>query len=101
MSTSDGAGSVIAGIVLAAGSSSRLGGETPKQLLVLNGRPLVQHAVDTVAEAGLDPIVVVLGHRAEDVERALVLPSNARTVRNALFATGQASSLVALSLIHI
>jgi len=95
VSTSDGAGSVIAGIVLAAGSSSRLGGETPKQLLVLNGRPLVQHAVDTVAEAGLDPIVVVLGHRAEDVERALVLPSNARTVRNALFATGQASSLVA------
>lgn len=86
---------VIAGVVLAAGSSSRLGGDTPKQLLMLNGRTLVQHALDAVAGAGLDPIVVVLGFRADDVERALILPSGPRTmvVRNPAFAAGQASSV--------
>jgi molybdenum cofactor cytidylyltransferase len=54
---------VITGIVLAAGTSSRFG--RTKQLLELDGKPLVQHAVDAAAAGGLDEIVVVLGHDAE------------------------------------
>jgi len=82
---------VISGIVLAGGTSSRLG--QPKQLLDLGGRPLLQHAVDAVAAAGLDELIIVLGHRAEDVAAAVTLPAGARSVLNPDYATGQASSM--------
>src|SRR5919106_3825168 len=48
--------SLIAAVVLAAGTSSRLG--RPKQLLELRGRPLLQHAVDAAFEAGIGGNVV-------------------------------------------
>jgi molybdenum cofactor cytidylyltransferase len=81
----------ISGIVLAGGTSSRFG--QPKQLLELEGRPLLQHAVDAAAAAGLDEVVVVLGHLAGDIAAALSLPAGARTVVNPDYATGQASSM--------
>jgi molybdenum cofactor cytidylyltransferase len=84
---------VISGIVLAAGTASRFG--STKQLVEVGGKPLVQHAVDTAEEAALGEIVVVLGHDAERVTAALLLPENARTVLNTQFAEGQSTSLVA------
>lgn len=81
----------VAGVVLAAGSSRRLG--RPKQLVALRGRPLLQHAIDAAAAAGLDEVVVVVGHDADRVIAAVDLPPVARTVLNPLHATGQASSL--------
>jgi molybdenum cofactor cytidylyltransferase len=80
-------------VVLAAGTSSRLRGRRPKQLLELEDRPLVQHVVDAAAAADLDEIVVVTGHEAEDVETAIALPPNARAIRNPSFAEGMAGSL--------
>ncbi len=59
----------IAGIILAAGSSTRFG--RPKQLIEWQGVPLVVRAVAVAARAGLSPIVVVLGSRAEEVRAAL------------------------------
>ena len=59
----------IAGIVLAAGGSSRLG--VPKQLIPFRERPLVWHAVRTAIDAGLSPVVVVCGAAASDVRLAL------------------------------
>jgi CTP:molybdopterin cytidylyltransferase MocA len=47
----------IAGVILAAGSSQRLG--RPKQDEVLAGQPLLQRAIRTAIEAGLSPIIVV------------------------------------------
>ncbi|MQB01523.1 MAG: NTP transferase domain-containing protein [Actinobacteria bacterium] len=82
---------VISGIILAAGSSKRLG--RPKQLLDLEGRPLLQHVVDAAAGAGLQEIVVVLGHDAERIAAALVLPSSARAVVNPDHSAGQSTSL--------
>jgi molybdenum cofactor cytidylyltransferase len=82
---------VLAGVVLAAGTSSRLG--RPKQLLDLDGRPVLQHVVDAAAGAGLDEIVVVLGHEASAVEAAIVLPPGARTTFNPNYASGQSTSL--------
>jgi 4-nitrophenyl phosphatase len=55
----------IAGVVLAAGGSTRFG--QPKQLLDWNGTPLVAHAASVAVQAELDPVVVVVGHRAEHV----------------------------------
>ncbi len=58
------AGLPIATLVLAAGSSSRLG--RPKQLLPYAGVTLLRHAVLTALEAALGPVIVVLGcHEAE------------------------------------
>jgi molybdenum cofactor cytidylyltransferase len=84
---------VISGIVLAAGSGRRFGGT--KQLVPYRGRPLVQHAIDALASAGVDEIVVVTGHDAGRVEEALALPPYGRFVRNPDHATGQSSSLAA------
>ena len=84
---------MITGVVLAAGTSSRLRGERPKQLLEFEERPLVQHAIDAAAAAGLEEIVVVTGHGADEVEAALSLPANARAIRNPSFAEGLAGSL--------
>jgi molybdenum cofactor cytidylyltransferase len=84
---------VITGIVLAAGTSSRFG--RTKQLLELEGKPLVQHAIDAAATAGLDEVVVVLGHDAERVGDSLRLPPSGRTVVNPIYEAGQSTSLVA------
>jgi len=54
---------------------------------------MLQHAIDAAAAAGVDEIVVVLGHDAERIEAALRLPGRARIVVNPDFASGQASSL--------
>jgi molybdenum cofactor cytidylyltransferase len=59
----------IAGVVLAAGTSSRLGAN--KLLLRLDSEALVRRVVRHAAEAGLAPVIVVLGHEAERVAAAL------------------------------
>jgi molybdenum cofactor cytidylyltransferase len=82
---------VISGIVLAAGSGTRFGGT--KQIVAHRGKPLVQHAVDALASAGLGEVVVVTGHDAGEVERVVRLPPQGRFVRNPDHRSGQASSL--------
>jgi molybdenum cofactor cytidylyltransferase len=84
---------VISALVLAAGEGTRFGGT--KQIEILRGKPLVQHAVDAAAGAGVDEIVVVLGHDALRVRDALELPEGSRTVINERYAEGQAGSLAA------
>jgi molybdenum cofactor cytidylyltransferase len=84
---------VITGVVLAAGSSTRFG--RTKQLERHHGAPLVQHPIDALEEAGVDEIIVVVGHDAGAVRAALRLPANARVVENLAHAQGQASSLAA------
>ncbi len=59
----------VAGVVLAAGSSSRLGRN--KLLLELGGQTLVRRAVHTALDGGLAPVLVVLGHEADRVRAAL------------------------------
>ena len=54
----------VLGVVLAAGVGERFrasGGVVPKQLAVVSGRPLVQHAVSAALGAGLDEVVLVAG----------------------------------------
>jgi CTP:molybdopterin cytidylyltransferase MocA len=56
---------VIGGLVLAAGGSSRFGG--PKQLAMLDGRPLLEHVLMALEAAPLDRVAVVLGSHADEV----------------------------------
>lgn len=81
----------VTGVVLAAGSSSRLG--QPKQLLTFRGKPLLQHAVDAMESSGLYDVVLVLGHRAEEISDAVQIGSGTRTVYNPDYLLGQATSL--------
>ena len=59
----------IAGVVLAAGASSRMGRN--KMLLKLEGETLVRRAVRVALAAGLAPVVVVVGFEEERVRREL------------------------------
>ncbi|HEX3327669.1 MAG TPA: nucleotidyltransferase family protein, partial [Actinomycetota bacterium] len=81
---------MIAAVVLAAGTSSRLG--RPKQLLELDGKPLLQHVID-LAAASFDEVVVVLGFEADAIEAALALPLNSRVARNPDYRQGMSTSL--------
>jgi molybdenum cofactor cytidylyltransferase len=84
---------MIAGIVLAAGGSTRMG--RPKMLLAAPGGTLLTAAVAPLLEAGLDRVVVVLGDRAEEVRRGARLPADPRLVLVVCpgWAAGMASSL--------
>jgi CTP:molybdopterin cytidylyltransferase MocA/SAM-dependent methyltransferase len=78
----------VGAIVLAAGAGSRFGG--PKLAARIDGRPVLQHVLDRLAEAGIDdPVVVTAEPLTTDIEwRA------ARPVTNPDPARGLASSLV-------
>lgn len=82
-------------VVLAAGTSSRMG--RPKAILPLpNGDTFLSRIVGTFLDAGIDDVVVVVGHEAEAVVSAFG-PTGlaARFVLNPDFALGQFSSILA------
>ena len=81
---------IIAGLVLAAGASTRFG--SPKVLAQLDGRPLLEHVLETARAAGLAPIVVVEGDAADAIE-AGVRWAGERRVRNPDPGRGLSSSL--------
>lgn len=77
----------IAGVVLAAGASRRMG--VNKLLLPVAGVPMVRHTVERVVAAGCEPVVVVTGHQTPQVRAAVLdvaLESSAPLVRVVRFA---------------
>lgn len=58
-------------LILAAGYGTRLHPLTqnrPKAMLPLLGKPMLHHVVDTVVEAGMKEIVLVVGHYRDQIE---------------------------------
>lgn len=80
----------VAGIILAAGGSTRFG--QPKQLLDWKGQPFIHVVAKTALEAGLAPVVVVTGASAEQVGSA-VKGLNVIVVKNEDWKSGQGSSI--------
>jgi molybdenum cofactor cytidylyltransferase len=81
----------VAGVILAAGQAARFG--FTKQLLPWQDTTLAAHAAQVALDAGLDPVIIVLGHEAEKVEKTLSgLP--VRLAFNSAFAAGQSTSLI-------
>ncbi|CAN7305605.1 NTP transferase domain-containing protein [Rhizobium sp. LjRoot258] len=80
-------------VVLAAGKASRMGEGGPHKLLAeFDGVPLVRRSVMTAIGSRSSSVVVVTGHRKNDIEAALS-GLNAMTVYNPDYASGMASSL--------
>lgn len=81
-----------AGLIVAAGESRRMG--SCKVLLPAGGVPLVRIVATTLLDAGLSPVLAVLGFRAPEVAAALAgLPVICTT--NPRFAQGMGTSLAA------
>jgi molybdenum cofactor cytidylyltransferase len=82
----------VAGLVLAAGGSSRLG--QPKQTLPYNATTLLGHVLDSARACGFDQLVVALGGAADEV-RAKVDLRGADVVENQSYGDGCSSSIAA------
>ncbi|MEX2225798.1 MAG: phosphocholine cytidylyltransferase family protein [Dehalococcoidia bacterium] len=87
-------------VIIAAGDGGRLyplTSDTPKPLLKLRGRPIINHVLDALRTAGVNDVVVVLGYRGEQIRRALddLSPCGMRIrfVENEEFMLGNARSL--------
>lgn len=82
----------VAGIILAAGASSRMGED--KALLQWGERTFLEHLMTALKAAGVEPLRVVLGANAEDVQRRVKLVAGEAVV-NREWERGMLSSLVA------
>lgn len=82
---------ITSAIVLAAGSSSRMGAQN-KLLLDLHGEKLIRRTVSAVLACKARETIVVTGHQHEAITSELS-GTNARITHNSDYATGMASSL--------
>ena len=80
----------VAGIVLAAGEGSRMG--STKQLLPFRGSTLLECVVDSALASSLHRVVVVIGHKADEL-LPLLEKRPVTVVLNPRYASGQSSSL--------
>lgn len=58
-------------VILAAGKSTRMKSETPKVLHPVCGTMLIDYVLDAARAAGVEKIVVIVGHKADMVQNAL------------------------------
>ena len=82
----------VAGLVLAAGGSRRLG--HPKQLLPFRGATLLDATLETACACGFEQLLVALGGAVDDVRERVDL-SGAEVVVNEAFGEGCSSSIAA------
>ncbi|MCH7488180.1 MAG: NTP transferase domain-containing protein [Chloroflexi bacterium] len=87
-------------VVLAAGEGNRLRGLTngrPKSLFPVAGKPLIDHVLTSLAQAGIGEVVIVLGYCGEEIEAHVGDGSRfalrVHYVWNAYYRLGNASSL--------
>jgi molybdenum cofactor cytidylyltransferase len=84
----------ICAVILAAGTSSRMG--QPKQLLELKGRLLLEHVIQTASAANFSEIITVIGCEADKIQKSILIEdSRFRWVFNEDYLSGQGSSLKA------
>ena len=77
-------------VILAAGASTRMG--SPKQLLALDGKPLLVRAVEAALASSAWPVVVVLGAQAEKI-RPILARLPVLVAENPAWAEGMAASI--------
>jgi bifunctional UDP-N-acetylglucosamine pyrophosphorylase/glucosamine-1-phosphate N-acetyltransferase len=91
-------GSQVDAVILAAGKGTRMKSDRPKVLHELAGRPLLDHVVGTARRAGVDRMVVVVGHQAERVRETCAAPDLEFVVQEPQLGTGHAVQVAAPAL---
>ena len=56
-----------AAIIMAAGKGTRMKSDLPKVLHPLVGRPLIDWVLDSARDAGLSPLILIVGYQADTV----------------------------------
>jgi molybdenum cofactor cytidylyltransferase len=82
----------VAGIVLAAGQSRRMGADN-KLLADVGGKPMLLHAIEAVEASAATPLIVVTGHEPDQVTAALGDQRPVTVTHNPRFAEGLSTSL--------
>lgn len=85
----------LAGVILAAGLSSRMGEFKP--LLEIGGKSMARRVAELMGNAGASPVIVVTGHRHEELEAHLAR-DGVRFVRNPDYASTQQLESLQLAL---
>lgn len=80
----------ISAVILAAGKGVRMCSHLPKVVHCVAGRPMVVHVVDAVREAGVEKIVLVVGHGRNAVEELFTPGSVEFAVQEEQLGTGHA-----------
>ena len=81
----------IAGVILAAGSASRMG--KTKQLMPFGKTTLLGQVIENAKGSKLHEIIIVLGHKADEIRQTLDL-SNTKIIINKEYSKGQSTSLI-------
>ena len=85
-----------AAIILAAGTSSRMGAGRHKLLLPLHDRPVLAHVLDAVLASQVRPIVLVLGHQSDQIRIQLAAQTthhDLHIVENTDYLVGMSTSM--------
>ena len=77
-------------VILAAGKGVRMCSQMPKVLHQVAGKPMIWYVVKAVKEAGIDDIILVVGHGREMVEETLAGENLRFVVQEEQLGTGHA-----------
>ena len=83
---------MISSILLAAGQSTRMGGEN-KLTKKINGIPLIKHSINNILSSSVDELIIVLGYQREIIENLIDKNDKIKIIFNNEFKTGMASSI--------
>ena len=87
-------GAKIAGLLLAAGASTRMG--RPKQLLHVQGVTLLERILHEALKSELDKIILILGHQSKEIKKVLgqiIVHKKLRVIENPRYRQGISSSI--------
>jgi molybdenum cofactor cytidylyltransferase len=83
---------MLSAILLAAGESKRMG--EPKQLMSLGSSTMVEQAIDNLLNSAIDEVIVVLGHRAEEITKSIA-DKPVKIMVNPNYQEGMSTSIIA------
>jgi molybdenum cofactor cytidylyltransferase len=83
---------MLSAILLAAGESRRMG--KLKQLMPLGKGTIIEQAIDNLIASALDEVIVVLGHKAEEIKEAISTRS-VKIAFNPSYQEGMSTSIIA------
>ena len=83
---------MLSAILLAAGESKRMG--EPKQLMPLGKHTLLEQAIDNLLNSSVDETIVVVGHKAEEITKAIATRP-VKIMLNHNYRQGMSTSIIA------